>query len=170
MCCGGGVGICLLWGNNSGAICCTIVANVVLQVDSSDEWVWAPNPDTGYSVGGFYHMLTRLYPRETSPHNDLNWNKLLYQQRFPLLLGGLLMTGYPQSLIFLCVDVYVMILCYVQLVVMLLRISIIYFWITPFFDRFGVTTFPGWVSRLFFLIMQFRWHLNFVGLIIFTKN
>jgi hypothetical protein len=60
------------WGEQLWGDCFTIVANIVLQVDSSDEWVWAPNPDIGYSVGGFYHMLTRLYPRETSPHNDLN--------------------------------------------------------------------------------------------------
>jgi hypothetical protein len=43
-------------------LCCRLILH---------EWVWAPNPDTGYSVGGFYHMLTRLYPRETSAHDDL---------------------------------------------------------------------------------------------------
>jgi hypothetical protein len=51
------------------------VANVVFQVNSSDKWDWLPDPDTGYSVGGAYHLLTHLYPRETSPHSDLIWNK-----------------------------------------------------------------------------------------------
>ncbi|KAK2414519.1 hypothetical protein QL285_037103 [Trifolium repens] len=65
------------WEEQLWADCCTIVANVVLQVNSSDKWEWLPDPDTGYSVGGAYHLLTHLYPRETSPHSDLIWNKLV---------------------------------------------------------------------------------------------
>ncbi|PNY08829.1 cysteine-rich receptor-like protein kinase [Trifolium pratense] len=61
-----------LWGD-----CCTIVANVVLQFDSPDVWEWIPDHDTCYLVGGAYHPLTHMYPREMSPYNDLIWNKLV---------------------------------------------------------------------------------------------
>jgi hypothetical protein len=79
------------------------------------------------------------------------------------------MTGHSQSLIFLLVVSYVMIPYYVPLDAMLLRISIICFCIVPSLERFGVAPFPGWGSREFILIMQFRWHLNFVGLMAFAK-
>ncbi|GAU41975.1 hypothetical protein TSUD_306810 [Trifolium subterraneum] len=61
-----------LWGD-----CYTIVANVVLQVASPDVWEWIPDYSTGYSVGGAYHLLTRMYARETSSLNDIVWNKLV---------------------------------------------------------------------------------------------
>jgi hypothetical protein len=48
----------------------------------------------------------------------------LYHQMFSFLFDGLSMTGYPQSLIFLSVVVYIIIPCYVLLDAMLLRIYI----------------------------------------------
>jgi hypothetical protein len=53
------------------------VANVVLQVASPDKWEWLPDPVIGYTVGGAYHLLTHVYSRESSTHNDLIWNKLV---------------------------------------------------------------------------------------------
>jgi hypothetical protein len=79
------------------------------------------------------------------------------------------MTGHSQSLIFLLVVSYVMILYYVPLDAMLLRITIICFCIVPSLERFGVASFPGWGSRGFVPIMQFGSHLNFVGLMTFAK-
>ncbi|MCI40087.1 hypothetical protein A2U01_0061319, partial [Trifolium medium] len=32
-----------------------------LQAQSSDRWQWQPDPDTGYSVRGAYHLLTSQY-------------------------------------------------------------------------------------------------------------
>jgi hypothetical protein len=93
----------------------------------------------------------------------------LYNQRFLFLLGGLSMTGYPQSLIFLLAVTYVMIPYYVMLDVMLTRISIICFCTVPSLERFGVVLFPSWGSRRFLLMIQFWWHLNFVGLMAFAK-
>ncbi|GAU50741.1 hypothetical protein TSUD_99110 [Trifolium subterraneum] len=46
-------------------------------VDSTDVWEWIPDHDTGYSVGGAYNLLTRMYAHETSPHNALICNKLV---------------------------------------------------------------------------------------------
>ncbi|GAU16787.1 hypothetical protein TSUD_200300 [Trifolium subterraneum] len=69
-----------LWGD-----CCTIVANVVLQVDSSYVWESIPDHDTGYSVGGAYHLLTRGYPSVTSHQSDLVWNKLVPSKNDSLL-------------------------------------------------------------------------------------
>jgi hypothetical protein len=121
------------------------VANVVVQVAFPDKWEWLPDPIIGYTVGGAYHLLTHLYSRETSTHSDLIWNKFV-PSKVSFLLGGLSMTGYPQSLIFLLVVVYVMIPCYVPLDAMLLRISIICFCTVPFWSGiiswFGIT----WVS------------------------
>jgi hypothetical protein len=144
----------------------TIAANVVLQVDFYDEWEWTLNPaDTSYSVGGAYHLLTRVYPRETSSHNDLSWNKLEPSNVFTFAWRFINDRLPTNNLIFLCVHIYVMIHCYAQLVVVLLRISMHHLFLNcPCFVRFGVTSFPGWGSHVFFMIMQFRWHQNFVGL------
>ncbi|MCI05832.1 YIPF1-like protein, partial [Trifolium medium] len=41
-----------LWGE-----CCSVLANVLLQVDISDEWEWLSNPKEGYSVHGIPCVL-----------------------------------------------------------------------------------------------------------------
>jgi hypothetical protein len=40
--------------------------------------MWLHDPIIiGYTVGGTYHLLTHLYSRDTSIHNDLIWNMLV---------------------------------------------------------------------------------------------
>ncbi|MCI30790.1 hypothetical protein A2U01_0052001, partial [Trifolium medium] len=41
-------------GGRVGGECCAVLANVLLQVDTPDEWEWLSDPDAGYSVSGTY--------------------------------------------------------------------------------------------------------------------
>ena len=41
--------------------CRTLLFDVSLHVDVSDQWLWLPNPSEGYSVRGAYHVLTTKY-------------------------------------------------------------------------------------------------------------
>jgi hypothetical protein len=61
-----------LWGE-----CCGVLANVLLQVHTLDDWEWLPDPDAGYSVSGAYHILTRLNSTESYSHCELVWNNLV---------------------------------------------------------------------------------------------
>ncbi|MCH90341.1 kinesin-like protein, partial [Trifolium medium] len=61
-----------LWGE-----CCSVLANILLQVDTSDEWEWLPDPDKAYSVQGAYQVLTSSTAIERNIHGDLIWNKVV---------------------------------------------------------------------------------------------
>jgi hypothetical protein len=69
---GGGVDVFFAWEEQLS----TIVANVVMQVAYSDKCEWLSDPDTGYSVRDALSSVS-LYPRETSSHIDLIWNKFV---------------------------------------------------------------------------------------------
>ncbi|GAU48120.1 hypothetical protein TSUD_141420 [Trifolium subterraneum] len=55
-----------LWGE-----CCFALANIVLRDSLSDSWVWLPDPNAGYSVGGAYHLLSHLILRDLSTDSEL---------------------------------------------------------------------------------------------------
>lgn len=38
--------------------CKTLLLDVSLRVDVTDQWLWLPDPSKGYSVRGAYHVLT----------------------------------------------------------------------------------------------------------------
>jgi hypothetical protein len=61
-----------LWGE-----CHFALANIVLQDSLSDSWLWLAYPNAGYSVGGAYHLLSHLVPRDVSADSELVWNKFV---------------------------------------------------------------------------------------------
>jgi hypothetical protein len=42
------------WEEELQGECCGVLTNVLLQVDTRDEWEWLPDTDAGYSVSGAY--------------------------------------------------------------------------------------------------------------------
>ncbi|MCI36439.1 heat-shock protein, partial [Trifolium medium] len=55
--------------------CQTLLHNLFLQAQSSDTWLWKPDPVRGYTVRDAYQLLTaqETIPLETS--EDLIWHK-----------------------------------------------------------------------------------------------
>ncbi|MCH94454.1 hypothetical protein A2U01_0015414 [Trifolium medium] len=62
------------WGEELWGKCCSVLANVLLQVDIPDEWEWLPNLEEGYSDGAYF-VLTSSTETERNIHCDLIWNK-----------------------------------------------------------------------------------------------
>jgi hypothetical protein len=57
--------------------CCVVLTNVVLRVDTPNEWEWLPDTETDYLVSGAYHVLTHPTTTKLSAHCDLIWNMFI---------------------------------------------------------------------------------------------
>ncbi|GAU16203.1 hypothetical protein TSUD_298350 [Trifolium subterraneum] len=52
-----------------------LLADVVLQDNATDYWVWRPDPSGGYSVRGAYDLLTSRGDQGVAATTDLIWHK-----------------------------------------------------------------------------------------------
>ncbi|GAU43501.1 hypothetical protein TSUD_92120 [Trifolium subterraneum] len=55
--------------------CRALLADVVLQDNATDYWVWRPDPSGGYSVRGAYDLLTSRGDQGVAATTDLIWHK-----------------------------------------------------------------------------------------------
>lgn len=51
-----------MWEEEVVEECCTLIHNIVLQVDEVDRWQWMFDPSNGYLVSGVYRMLITMDP------------------------------------------------------------------------------------------------------------
>ncbi|GAU36456.1 hypothetical protein TSUD_166220 [Trifolium subterraneum] len=53
----------------------TLLSNIVLQENHSDQWVWHPDPGGGYSVRGAYELLTSRDDQAVEATTELIWHR-----------------------------------------------------------------------------------------------
>ncbi|GAU12279.1 hypothetical protein TSUD_141870 [Trifolium subterraneum] len=55
--------------------CRTLFSNIVLQENTTNQWVWCPDPGGGYSVRGAYDLLTFRDDQAVDATTELLWHK-----------------------------------------------------------------------------------------------
>ncbi|KAK2365229.1 hypothetical protein QL285_090004 [Trifolium repens] len=74
--------------------CCAALDFIFLQDAIPDRWRWLPDPNTGYSVSGAYHLLTHIVSLVVAAHNNVIWTKIA-PLKVPLFAWRLLNNRLP---------------------------------------------------------------------------
>ncbi|XP_024640667.1 uncharacterized protein [Medicago truncatula] len=65
------------WEEDSVRECVNLLNNIILQVNSQDNWCWLLDPIHGYSVSGTYRFLTSFEDQDVVATNTDVWHKLV---------------------------------------------------------------------------------------------
>jgi hypothetical protein len=77
----GGGAVCVwfrqlwVWEEEMLEKCRSVLANVVLQPNVEDQWLWRHDPSGGYTVQGAYNLLTYRGVQDAEATRELIWPK-----------------------------------------------------------------------------------------------